>query len=300
MEAVSEQIRSRITNANFPKDEEGRVFHLAVKKGDVANRIVSVGDPRRAKLLASFLDDTKDSLVVTSNRGFVIHTGTRRNVPVSIIATGMGFPMMDFVVRECRAVVDGPMFIIRLGTCGTPRPEISVGSLIVASKGCTFIRRNPDAFTQEINQMQHESTCNSYKSSPFYSFSKIIYPDSEMSQLVFSHLKKNLRNGMAIEGMGATGDSFYSSQGRVDQNFDDHNTTLIDDLISVYPNIAAIEMESFHLLDLARCSKGTIKATAATIVLAQRRSNEFLEERILHELEKEAGISVLDAIIEIR
>jgi len=29
MEAVSEQIRSRITNANFPKDEEGRVFHLA-------------------------------------------------------------------------------------------------------------------------------------------------------------------------------------------------------------------------------------------------------------------------------
>jgi hypothetical protein len=26
--------------------------------------------------------------------------------------------MMDFVVRETRAVVDGPMAIIRLGTCG--------------------------------------------------------------------------------------------------------------------------------------------------------------------------------------
>ncbi len=34
-------------------------------------------------------------------------------VPISIIATGMGFPMMDFVVRETRAIVDGEMAIIR-------------------------------------------------------------------------------------------------------------------------------------------------------------------------------------------
>ena len=34
---------------------------------------------------------------------------------VSVVATGMGMAMMDFVVRECRAVVDGQMAICRLG-----------------------------------------------------------------------------------------------------------------------------------------------------------------------------------------
>jgi len=34
--------------------------------------------------------------------------------------------MIDFVVRETRAVVDGPINIIRFGTCGTPRSDVKV------------------------------------------------------------------------------------------------------------------------------------------------------------------------------
>ena len=47
----------------------------------------------------------------------------------------MGTPMMDFVVRETRAVVDGPMAIIRLGTCGLLDALTPVGTLVVASQG---------------------------------------------------------------------------------------------------------------------------------------------------------------------
>jgi hypothetical protein len=43
--------------------------------------------------------------------------------------------MMDFVVRETRAVVDGPMAIIRLGTCGLLDALTPVGTLVVASQG---------------------------------------------------------------------------------------------------------------------------------------------------------------------
>lgn len=40
--------------------------------------------------------------------------------------------MVDFMVRESRAIVSGPLAIIRLGTCGTPKPDVPVGSIAVA------------------------------------------------------------------------------------------------------------------------------------------------------------------------
>jgi hypothetical protein len=39
----------------------------------------------------------------------------------------------------------------------------------------------------------------------------------------------------------------------------------------------SLEMETFHLFDLARCSRGTIEAAACAIGLAQRQSNAFLQ-----------------------
>jgi uridine phosphorylase len=59
---------------------------------------------------------------------------------VSIITTLMGMPNMDFVVREARAVVDGQMAIIRLGTCGALRPPATLGSFMVASPGAVCVR----------------------------------------------------------------------------------------------------------------------------------------------------------------
>ena len=37
---------------------------------------------------------------------------------------GMGMPMMDFAVREIRAVVEGPMIMVRYGTCGGLQAEV--------------------------------------------------------------------------------------------------------------------------------------------------------------------------------
>ena len=75
----------------------------------------------------------------TSNRGFTTFTGTMEGVPVSIISTGMGFANMDFVVRECRAVVEGDMAIIRLGTCGSVQDPANLGNIVVAQKGSVRI-----------------------------------------------------------------------------------------------------------------------------------------------------------------
>ena len=48
-----------------------------------------------------------------SERGFLTMTGTYRGIPVSIVSIGMGFPNMDFFVRECRELLEGEMVVIR-------------------------------------------------------------------------------------------------------------------------------------------------------------------------------------------
>lgn len=52
----------------------------------------------------------------------------------------MGMANMDFVIRECQAVVDGPLAIIRLGTCGALQPPARLGCFLVASEGSVCVR----------------------------------------------------------------------------------------------------------------------------------------------------------------
>jgi len=278
---------SNVSDANFPRDPEGRVYHLGVKSGEVSNRILSVGDAGRAKMLAALLDDPGNVYVI-SNRGFIVFTGTFHKVPVSIIATGMGVAMMDFVVRECRAIVDGPMVILRFGTCGTLQPTVPIGSIVVADSSI-LIRRNPDHWF-----LTHQPSA---AVPPPYDYSKPVSADIQLSQILYDNLVS--AKIMAIRGANATGDSFYSSQGRHDPNFVDDNSCIFDDLLTLYPDLTTLEMETFQLYSLAGSSVDrSIHASAATIVLAQRRSNAFLDNDTKHQLETQAGEACLLTLIQ--
>lgn len=111
----------------------------------MAPRVVSVGDPSRAAVLAGFFDKPADTNVLSTNRGFTTYTGTFRGVPVSVIATGMGLAMADFMLREVAAVVSGPIAVVRFGTCGTLDPTLPVGSMCISSAS-VCCRRNEDAW----------------------------------------------------------------------------------------------------------------------------------------------------------
>ena len=104
--------------------ENGRVHHLGLKKGEVANRVVCVGSNSRALILKSLLDDPDNCFELRSPRGFTCYTGAYKGVRVSVMATGMGGPMMDFAVRESRAIVEGPMVA---GPRGLTSPRVGRG-----------------------------------------------------------------------------------------------------------------------------------------------------------------------------
>uniref|UniRef100_A0A6B2LCH8 Nucleoside phosphorylase domain-containing protein n=1 Tax=Arcella intermedia TaxID=1963864 RepID=A0A6B2LCH8_9EUKA len=273
-----------LKDANFPMDAEGRVYHLTLKRGELANRVLVVGDPQRAELLSVLFDDQSKVFKRISNRGFTTYTGTISNVPISIMAIGMGLAMIDFMIREARHIVDGPMVIIRLGTCGTPRDDIGIGTVVV-SQNSAALTVNYEAFINGNSEKSH------------YNLSSMIPADKDVTEELYNNLKSNITGSPVALTDDVTTDTFYSSQGRIDDQFDDHNGTLIDQIVSRYASVGSIQMETFHLFHLARLSRGSIKAAACAIVLAQRRVNSFLDNDKKHHLEKTAGKACLDTLI---
>jgi uridine phosphorylase len=59
--------------------------------------------------------------------------------------------MMDFFVRETRAVVEGPIAIVRFGTCGGLSPDAIPGTVVCAAAGSSFVSRNYDYFDGSSN-----------------------------------------------------------------------------------------------------------------------------------------------------
>ena len=115
-------------------------------------------------------------------------------------------------------------------------------------------------------------------------------------------------DGVAL-GLNATADSFYSSQGRRDPNFNDANEHLIDEIIMAHPNAITLEMETFTLLHLSQSTvsnpqdsdKGksrAIRSAAATMIFADRTGGGFITPSLISHLEYEGGKACLQALID--
>ncbi|ORX41806.1 purine and uridine phosphorylase [Piromyces finnis] len=322
----SNKIYSHIySSANFPLEDNGRTYHVSTKPGEVANRVVTVGDHYRAFQIAEFFDNvTKEDLDVQdpgpyeikkphlfmymSKRKFLTITGTYQGVPVSVVAICMGLPMMDFFIRETRHVVKGPMAIIRFGSCGTIK-DIETGSIAVAT-GAFMVSRNYNYFI------------NKNEESP-YLISDACSGDKELQELLYKNLKKECKNEniKIIKGLNGSADSFYSSQARHDNNFIDCNDQLFDDIRKKHPNCITLEMETFGLFHLAKCSSSTyhkkeeeekpaskkvklsnnneIKAAATTMIFANRVNNTFISTEKVPILQDKMIKSILDSLIQI-
>ncbi|KAF9269740.1 purine and uridine phosphorylase [Marasmius fiardii PR-910] len=326
-------MKDSLKDANFPRTPDLRVYHLGLRPGEVANRIVTVGSPSRARTIAQLLDVVPKPFVLESERGFLTFTGRYKGIPVSIMSIGMGSPNMDFFVRETRECLSGDMLIIRLGSCGC-LIDAPVGTVVVP-KACVAVTRNMDF--DFINPDRCEE--------PPYRISKPVYGDSEFHTQVKKSLEtaKPIHSGTVIlaDTVNASADSFYSSQGR-QTSFPDNNDSVIDQLLAI-PDMATLEMETHHLYHLAACwgkrkearrapdaplttrpvvpkpvqsSPGiqsdvsldpayplagpdtVIKVSAAQMVFANRSSRDFISPEQVSELERWTGQGVLDALAE--
>ncbi|KAJ3866383.1 nucleoside phosphorylase domain-containing protein [Lentinula novae-zelandiae] len=228
-------MKDKLTDANFPRTADNRVYHLGLRPGEIANRIITVGSPSRALTIAAHLDEEPKKFRIESERGFQTITGRYKGAPVSVISIGMGAPNMDFFVREARESITGDMVIIRLGSCGSLTHTSAPVGTVVVPKACVGITRNVDF---DFGKPEDDETSEEKA----YRISKPISDDPQLHRIVI----------MIFIAQNHHLCSFYSSQGRL-TSFPDHNTHLVEELLQQVDDLGTLEMETHHLYHLAKC-----------------------------------------------
>jgi len=111
-----------------PVNFGGKQYHIACRKGDLAEYLLVPGDPDRVPKIASFWDSSRE---VSCHREFRSATGTYKGVPLSALSSGIGPACMAIVVNEAAAI--GVHTFIRVGSCGAIQEEIKCGDLVISS-----------------------------------------------------------------------------------------------------------------------------------------------------------------------
>ena len=103
--------------------------HNEAQTGDIAKTVLMPGDPLRAKYIAdNYLTDVSCFNTVRNMSGF---TGIYNGCRVSVMGSGMGMPSMGIYSYELYKYY-GVENIIRIGSCGSYKPELKLFDIILA------------------------------------------------------------------------------------------------------------------------------------------------------------------------
>ena len=122
-----------IPESEFVINSDGSCFHLHLRPEQLADKIVMCGDPGRVDMIASFFDSKECEV---TSREFHTVTGTYKGKKVSVQAHGMGIPSIGIYTWELFNFY-GVERIIRIGTCGSYKADVKLGSLVIAEGACT-------------------------------------------------------------------------------------------------------------------------------------------------------------------
>ncbi len=158
---------------------EGAVYHLALRQEHLTDIILTVGDPDRVPLVASYLDELNYS---HTHREFSIVRGKIHNLDVLVLSTGMGTDNIDIVMNELdilanidlakRRVIKKhrKLYIIRLGTSGSLSENIEPGDIVYSDCAAGFdflsayygLPKVWERPTKELNQFLHSKGLSAY------------------------------------------------------------------------------------------------------------------------------------------
>lgn len=112
------------TSAAFPW-KNGRPPHLPCGPGDVAENVLTPGDPDRVRLLADMLEDVTD---FGRKREFAVITGTYEGTRLTICSTGIGGPSTEIALVELAML--GAKRVVRIGGMSSLVAEYTPGSFV--------------------------------------------------------------------------------------------------------------------------------------------------------------------------
>jgi uridine phosphorylase len=133
----------QIPSSELIINADGSIFHLHLKPGQLADRVILVGDPARVSIIGEYLDGKECDV---SNREFHSITGSYRGKRISVVSHGIGCDNIDIVVNELDALANidfdtrtvrpvfRPLTFVRIGTSGGLQPFVPVGTYVAAAQ----------------------------------------------------------------------------------------------------------------------------------------------------------------------
>ena len=256
---------------------DGSIYHLNLLPTDIANTIITVGDPDRVASVSKHFDIIE---VKKHRREFNTHTGTYKGKRITVISTGIGTDNIDIVFNELDTLINidfetreikkelTSLDIIRIGTSGAIQPNIPINSFLISELAVGFDSLlhfydskhvQNEALSQDIIQ---QTNWFDKKSEP--------YVVSANSNLV-----NQFKSDETVLGFTATNVGFYGPQGRV-LRLQTQDNNLNDKLAKFESNgkqITNLEMETAGIYGLA--SLLGHKALSLNAILANRATGQF-------------------------
>lgn len=314
---------SPFTAADLPIDDEGRIYHLQVKPGDIAPDILLVGNPGRAEMIGSrFLRDLEFE---HEHRGLVTVTGTSEitgaqatiisPVRTTVTTSGMGTPSLEIIVNELVALneidfetrtrkSDFPrLHIIRVGTSGALQAYTKLGTSIITTyaigletTGLFYEALYPDAICErlesELGQVVSEAMSTK---SRFYGK---IHPYVSRAEPTLVEALVEAAIGLDVPfktGLTVSSPGFFAPQGR-DISRIKPSVSILDKVFSEFDpriddqRIENMEMESsflIHFMSGLGYWAGSICPT-----IANRRLDTF-DVHYQHAIENATSVALL-------
>ncbi len=132
---------TRIPDSELILNPDGSIYHLSLVPEQLADTIITVGDPDRVMKVSKHFDRIDFKV---QKREFLTHSGELGGKRISVISTGIGTDNIDIVLNELDALVNidfhtrsikenlTSLKIIRIGTSGCIQADIPLDSMLVS------------------------------------------------------------------------------------------------------------------------------------------------------------------------
>ncbi|MEL6918636.1 MAG: nucleoside phosphorylase [Bacteroidota bacterium] len=256
---------------------DNSIYHLNLLPQDLADTIITVGDPDRVASVSDHFDTVE---IKKGKREFITHTGSLHGKRITVISTGIGTDNIDIVLNELDALVNidfttrkpktikTTLDIVRIGTSGSIQPHIPTGSFVMSEYAMGF-----DSLLHfyESGHVQNSKIQDAFVAHAQW------YSDKSTPYVVSfdAALGEQLLSDKVIKGFTVTNVGFYGPQGRMLRL-----KTQDSDLNSKLANfdyqglqITNLEMETSGIYGLAKLMGH--RAVSMNCILANRSTGEF-------------------------
>jgi uridine phosphorylase len=261
-------------------NDRGAIYHLNCRPEEIANTIITVGDPGRVKEVSKHFDSIEYK---NQHREFVTHTGYIGKKRLSVTSTGIGPDNIDIALNEMDALVNidfetrtikeklSQLNIIRIGTCGSLQKDIPVDSFVASTHGLGldnllnfYVHSSNEEEKQLLHAFNTHTQLHQGVSAPYINAANM----SLLKEFV-----KDFHQGITVTCPG-----FYGPQGRVLRAGLTH-PELINRLTSFsfgQHRISNFEMETSAIYGLGKILGH--RCLSLSVIVANRISKEFSKD----------------------